>query len=215
VEIKASFEWILAWPNEPAAANSLIAAAHDRLDRWQVRLEGIGIDLPIPVCVGIPDVWPHMSELFEKGGYAPDRDSYEAVYGGSLDHIPPPGHPPIEGLEIKRTMGKFGTRFTALLDGKEVSRCECYADLTQGGRLPALANWSELSEIETADEWRNKGIGAWVVKHAIHWLRLAGCDRCVFSVGPEDEEAGAARFYSRFGWEPFVRERKWWTRREL
>ena len=214
MKARASVEWMLAWPDALDAGSSLLSAAHDRLDGWDAPVEGIGIDLPIPAFVGVPDVWPHMGELFETGGYSPDLTSSEAVYGGRLDQVLPPGPAPVEGLEIRRTMGKFGTRFAAMLREQDIGWCECYADLTRGGRLPTLSGWAELSEIETASEWRNRGIGSWVVKHTIDWLRLAGCDRCLFPVSPEDEKAGAGRFYGRFGWEPLVRELKWWPHRK-
>ncbi len=59
---------------------------------------------------------------------------------------------------------------------------------------------------------RNKGIGFWLVSHAVAWLRLAGCDRVVMSVAREDERAGAGRFYERFGWRPLARQRHWWRK---
>ena len=81
--------------------------------------------------------------------------------------------------------------------------------LTEGGQLPALAGWAELSEVETSETMRNQGVGSWVVQHAVEWLRLAKCDRIVLSVARDDEKAGAGRFYSRFGWMPLVRQKHW------
>ena len=82
------------------------------------------------------------------------------------------------------------------------------------GQLPALAGWAELSELETCEMMRNRGVGSWIVRHAVKWLRLAGCERIVMAVAGENERAGAGRFYNRFGWMPLVRERKHWRRQE-
>jgi GNAT superfamily N-acetyltransferase len=86
-----------------------------------------------------------------------------------------------------------------------------YSDLTVGGALPALRGWGELAELEVREPWRNRGIGTWLVQHAVVWLRLGGCSRIVLSVAAEDEAAGAARFYQRFGWEALVRFQRGWV----
>lgn len=101
-----------------------------------------------------------------------------------------------------RSTGAFGARFTALLEGQTVGTCECVPDLTEGGALPALSGWGELTELEVAERWRNKGVGAWLIQHAIAWLRLGRCDRVVLAVAPESEAAGVDRFYQRCGWSP-------------
>jgi GNAT superfamily N-acetyltransferase len=58
--------------------------------------------------------------------------------------------------------------------------------------------------------WRRQGIGNWLVRQAIAWLQLAGCDRGVISMTEDDEAAGAGRFFQRFGWEALVREVHAW-----
>lgn len=78
--------------------------------------------------------------------------------------------------------------------------------------MPALSGWAELSEMGTREAMRNQGVGSWVLRHAVEWLRLARCDRIVMTVAREDEEAGAGRFYRRFGWMPLVRQRRGWKR---
>jgi GNAT superfamily N-acetyltransferase len=93
-----------------------------------------------------------------------------------------------------------------------VGHCECSADLTGGGALPALTGWGELGELHVVEGWRNRGVGAWLVQHAAAWLRLAGCERVVLAVTAEDEAAGAGRFYQRQGWKALARVRMGWQR---
>ena len=77
------------------------------------------------------------------------------------------------------------------------------------GFLPVMG---EEALEQAAAEDVGKGVGTWLVKHAVEWLRLGHCDRVVMSVAQEDEDAGAGRFYRRFGWDVLIRQKKGWKR---
>ncbi len=202
--------YILFWPGEREIGEAVLTECRRQMDAWQVKDEKIwGNGLSVPICLGVPEVWPHIIGLMEQFGYSANEEVDESVYGGTLNGISAPGKPPVRGVTIDRDVGRLGTRFVVRLDGRNVGQCECISDLTEGGQLPALMGWAELSEIETSESMRNKGIGSWVVRHAVEWLRLAKCDRIVLSVAREDEQAGAGRFYNRFGWMPLVRQKHW------
>lgn len=203
--------WILFWPGEREAGAAVMTECRRQMKAWEVSEERVGSP-PNPGWGGIPEVWPHITGLLERFGYSAYEEVVESVYGGALHGISAPGEPPVAGVTVHRYMGEFGARFVARLDGQEIAACECISDLTEGGQLPALAGWAELSELETSEPMRNRGIGSWVLCHAVEWLRLARCDRIELSVRREDEEAGAGRFYSRFGWTPLVRQRHWSAR---
>ena len=205
--------WILFWPGEREAGAAVMTECRRQMEAWQVTDERVSGSLPVPASTGIPHVWPHIIGLMEQFGYS-DSEEIDAVYGGTLHGISPPGEPPVAGVTIHRAMGEFGSRFVARLDGEEIAACECIPDLTEGGLLPSLAGWAELSELATSEPMRNRGIGSWVVRHAVKWLRLARCDRIELTVSRGDEEAGAGRFYRRFGWMPLVRQRHWQRRAE-
>ena len=145
-------------------------------------------------------------------GYRPGEGRREAVYGGRLDGVPAPGKPPLAGLQVRRCVGSWGTRFSASIGIEEIGRLECAPDLTRGGALPALRGWAELAELWVREGWRGRGIGGCLMRHMGAWLRLAGCDRIVISVTAEDEAAGAGRFYRRFGWDVLARETRSWSR---
>lgn len=206
--------WILFWPEEREAGEAVMAECRHQMNAWQVVDEQISGPLPVPACVGIPDVWPHISGLVAQFGYSANEGIDESVYGGTLNKSSALGEPPVRGVTIHREAGKFGTRFVARLDGRDIAHCECIADLTQGGQLPALVGWAELSEVETSEMMRNQGVGSWVVGHAVEWLRLARCDRIVLSVARDDDEAGSGRFYQWFGWMPLVRQKHWRKQKE-
>jgi GNAT superfamily N-acetyltransferase len=201
-------DWFLSLPGRDDAASATLSAARERMASWDVRREhGWYASLPELPLNGLPDACPHLAAALGAAGYRPDPERHrEALYGGRLDGVPTPGSPPIANLEIQRTVGNDGTLFTAVLDGETLGRCEVRQDLTRGGTLPALESWAELWEVEVREGWRNHGIGGWLLRHAVTWLRLSGCALIVLNVTEDDETAGAGRFYQRFGWELLARE---------
>lgn len=202
--------WFVAWPEASEAATTLLEAAQQRLRAWGVSKVWAEMGSLAGPFSGVPDVWPHLAVALSRAGFLPSPGSEEAVYGGPIEEMGAIGAPPLAGLSVARSVGRLGASFTALLEGQMVGRCDCSSDLTAGGALPALAGWAELTDLEVDAAWRNRGIGSWLVRHAIAWLRLGRCDRIVLSVAAEDEAAGAGRFYERFGWRPLVRQQKGW-----
>ena len=200
--------WLVFLPDRQDAAAGVLARARERFAAWRVgRRQAYGAGLPKMPLLGVPDAWPHVAAALGAAGYRPlHKDHRGALYGGRLDGVPAPGAPPLPAMIIRRTAGRFGTRFSALVGGEDLGGCECVADLDRGGTLPALRGWSELSEVYVAEGWRNRGIGSWLVGTATDWLRLCRRDRVVLVVDEDDERAGAGRFYRRFGWEVLARE---------
>ncbi len=202
-------DWLVALPGRGDAATRVLSAARERLANWKVRKEyGWISGLPTIPMIGVPESWPHVAATLEAAGYRPDpRHRREALYGGRLDGVPAPtGEPPVDGLTVLQTAGPHGTRFSAVAGDEEVGFCEVVPDLTRDGLLPALDGWAELHEIRVREHWRDRRIGSHLLRRAVAWLRLGGCDRIVLNVAAPDEAAGAGRFYRRFGWDVFVRE---------
>lgn len=201
-------DWFVALPGRGEASTSVLASAREHFANWKVRREyGWTSGLPTVPMIGVPESWPHIAAVLEDTGYGPEPGHHrEAIYGGKLGDVPVPSEPPVAGLAVRRTVGSWGTRFSAVTGSEEVGFCEVMPDVTRGGLLPSLRGWADLQEIWVREEWRDRGIGGYLIRHAVVWLRLAGCDRIVFNVAAPNEAAGAGRFYRRFGWEVFVRE---------
>jgi GNAT superfamily N-acetyltransferase len=205
--------WLLAWPEHDNAATPLLRVCHEQMRAWAVpRILAWDSHLPVPLFVGIPEVWPHLARLFTSAGYRPIPEREEALYGGRLAAVPLPARAPVDGLRLRRVLrDDRGVAFVALVNHQEVGWCECDTNLSRGGELSALHGWAELTEMFVDANWRSRGIGSWLVQHAVEWLRLAGCDRIAFSVARDDEQNGAGHFYQRFGWHTFVRWQQGWS----
>lgn len=208
-----TISWLVARPDQPAGAAALLKAADEQFSAWQVsRVYGWDTGLPVYALWGVPDCWPHIADALSAAGYLTDLPPRRAaLYGGTLAGTPEPDAAPIADLTLRRTSGAVdGPRFAALLDGKELGYCEWNVDLSRGGLLPGMRGWACLQNLIIEQDWRNQGIGRWIVQHGVAWARNAGCDRVIISVADENEQAGAARFYRRFGWDIFVRETHGW-----
>ncbi len=134
-------DWFVALPGRNDAATEVLAAARERMAVWRVREEyGWISGLPTVPMIGVPESWPHVAAALEAAGYRPERGHHrEALYGGQLDRVNAPTEgPPVAGLAVRRTTGRYGARFSALAGDDEVGFCEVVPDLTRGGLLPAL-----------------------------------------------------------------------------
>ena len=201
-------DWFVFLPDHESTAAEVLSRTREVFATWGVAHQrAFGAGLPKLPLLGIPESWPHVAWALDAAGYEPTYKKHRgALYGGRLDGVSAPGEPPVPGITVRRTVGLFGVRFTALLDGEEVGLCECVVDLDAGGALPALGGWAELSEMRVAEEWRNRRVGSWLVGEAVDWLRLCRRDRIILVVDEDDERAGAGRFYRRFGWRVLTRE---------
>ena len=208
----AEINWLYSLPTHSNAAKRLLAVAEHQISVWQPSMVWFEGNAPLGPFAGIPDAWPHIAALLAAAGYQPDPAHDEAVFGGLLGDLPARLAPPLRDLDMQRSVGTFGVRFTALHGGQAIGACECIADMTEGGALPALQGWAQLSEFAVDESWRNRGVGMWLIQQVVVWLRLAGCKRIVLSVAAGDEAAGAGRFYERCAWHLLVRSRRGWRR---
>lgn len=203
--------WIFANADNVEAGVALLAAAREQMMAWGVKSVGVFDNgLPVTLLGGIPECWSHITQLLINAGFEPVHPRKEAIFGGWLRDIPAAGTAPIPNLTVRRIIQHTNTAFAGFIGDEKIGWCEIAADLTEGGDMPSMRGWAELSEMYVSEAWRNQGVGAWLVQHAVEWLRLAGCDRIAFSVDGSDEGRGAGRFYERFGWKAISRMEMGW-----
>jgi ribosomal protein S18 acetylase RimI-like enzyme len=88
--------WLLFWPEAPAgnpywpaaqlAAEALMVACIGQLEAWGVTRQEAGGELPVPGVYGVPEQWPHVSELYEQAGFI-HAGHTEVVYLAAVEQL--------------------------------------------------------------------------------------------------------------------------------
>jgi GNAT superfamily N-acetyltransferase len=204
--------WLVCVPQNESAGEALMAACTEHLAAWGVARQMADISLPCPCCYGVPDCWPHLRELFVRGGFRLEGRT-EVILVADLAALPRGIGSPIEGLSLRREMGGpavADTRFSAVLDGELVGFVDLLTDLTNGGTLSRLAGWGEIDSLHVEEQHRRRGVATWLIGHAADWLRLGHADRLIAYCLPEQTDVLA--FAACVGWRELVRTERGWVR---
>jgi GNAT superfamily N-acetyltransferase len=202
--------WLVLRHDAAAAGDALVAACLDVFDEWRVGRRYADGSLPALASYGVPQCWPHVRELYVRSGFVFDGH-VEVILVAPLDVLPSETAPPLDGLSVGRSVGACGTRFSGILDGERVGMIEVESDLTAGGTRSRLAGWSDIGNLNVAEEHRRKGIATWLLGCAADWLRLGGIRRLVAYAWPEAEDELA--FLARVGFRELTRTERGWQRR--
>lgn len=204
--------WLVCWPAHEVAGGRLAASCVRLLRTWRVRRQYADGDLPTPATYGVPDSWPHVARVLAGAGFDAAHGRVEVTLAGTLDGVRAPGPPVVDGLTVRRTVGTFAARFSAVLGGEVVGFVEAQDDHTRGGSLARLDGWADLAELHVVAAHRNRGIGTWLVGHLAAWLRLGGTERFLVALGEDD--LALEPWFDRFGWHRIGSSRRGWERVE-
>lgn len=211
----AEIRWLLCWPDSPgwpdasAAGLAVAEAAVAVLRRWRVRRMSADGTLPAPGVYGVPEQWPHVRTLLERVGFV-RGERCELVYLVDVRELP--RRPaPAPGMEIVRTLGVSGTRFTARRGGADVGYVEVDTAFGGPGRIVGRGDWADVGNLHVVPEHRRRGIGSWLLGEAGDWLRLARVSRLLdYVVLPDD---GYRAFLERCGFRLLTRTAREWDLR--
>jgi GNAT superfamily N-acetyltransferase len=204
--------WLVCVPQNESAGDALMAACIEQLGAWRVTRQAADVSLPCPCCYGVADCWPHLRELFVRGGFRLEGRT-EVILAADLAALPTATASPVVGLCVRREMGGpavADTRFSAVLDGELVGFVDLLTDLTNGGTLSRLAGWGELDSLYVEEAHRRRGIATWLIGHAADWLRLGHADRLISYCLPEQTDVLA--FSAHAGWRELTRTERGWIR---
>lgn len=204
--------WLVCWPTHLEAGRVLLSAVIDQLEAWRVRLLHADGALPTPATYGVSDAWPHIQALYLNAGFDPAGGQTEVQLAGSLERVDHPGPAPVEGLILRRAVGPLATSFDALLDEGVVGAFEVDDDLSRGGTMMCMRGWADIANHWVREDLRGRGIGTWLFRHGVDWLRLGGTDRLLTYAIENDNIDATIRYYGRFGLLPINRTRRGWTR---
>jgi hypothetical protein len=139
----AEIKWLLFWPeasywpDSAEAAGALMGACLDRLRAWGQGHWHAGGSLMAPGVYDMPEQWPHVRALYEQAGFVHDGHT-EIVLLASVDELPRPSRPPIDGLELGRALGVNGTRLYGHVGDKLVGYVEVDTQPGPGGTAARL-----------------------------------------------------------------------------
>lgn len=198
--------WLVFWPSAPRgnphwndgqeAADSLLLSSLQQLAEWSCLTCFADGSLPAPGIYGVPEQWPHVDALYRRNGFAPLRT--ETVFGAHLSNVPTSSPlAPIQGLDLRRTVGINGTRFSAVLDGRRCAYIEVERlDQPERNIGPAL---SDIGNLWIDDEFQRRGVGTWLLGAAMNWLKDGGAHILLSYCAPE--ESGTIAFLRRNGFD--------------
>ena len=222
--------WLLYWPLTPAghprwpdatgAAEALMAACTEVFGRWGVTSQQAGGELPVPGVYGVPEQWPHIAALYRRAGFSHTGHT-EAVYLAAVEDLPGPvegSGPPLDGLEVRRSVGINGCRLSAVLGEDVIGYIETEV-LDAGERMWRHGGWADVGNLCVASLYRRRGVGSWLLGQAADWLRLAQVTRLLdyawldgtVPAGPGYDDYRA--FLPAVGFRELTRTARGWTRK--
>lgn len=218
--------WLLFWPEAPAgnpwwadataAAEALMTACLEQLDRWGVATQSADGELPVSGVYGVPEQWPHIRDLYGRSGFAHTGHT-EIVYLARVEDLPAATKPPVDGMRLARSVGINGCRLSAVRDEQVIGYIEV-ENLDEGERLARHGGWADVGNLHVNAAYRRRGVGTWLLGQAADWLRLANVDRLLGYSWLEGTDPGGVSYddYRAFlpavGFREITRTKRGWTR---
>ena len=104
--------WLVCRRDAGEAGDALLGAALETTAAWGARVTHSDPALPALAAYGVPDCWPHVAALYERHGFVARRT--EVILVARVGDLRPAARRPLDGLEVRRSVGDCGTRFTAI-----------------------------------------------------------------------------------------------------
>ena len=202
--------WFCCYPDAPFWSGSeeagwaLLQAAVAQLDGWRVRRAYADGSLPVPSVYGVPDAWPHISDLYARAGFTPGRQ--ETILACLVADLPP--RTP-NAWSVVRQLGTNGVRFSAVQEGRRLGYLE--VDTSDNGSRYGRPAHADIGNLEVEEAFRRRGVATSLLADAGWWMRLAGRTSLVAYVSEESPDSGRD-FYAGTGFEVLTRTRRGWTR---
>jgi len=200
--------WLVFGPESSAAADALIEGCIEAMDAWGVERQYAGCELPAPAAYGVSECWPHIRDLYLRHGFV-HRGHLEIIYIAAVEDLPEGSAPPLPNLTVRRSLGVFGARFSAMLEDEVVG----YIDVEIRGESDPRSRqfgWSDIGNLWVREDLRRRRIGTWLLGVAAGWLRLGGINRLLTYAWPN--ELDAIGFATANGFHELVRTERGWAR---
>jgi GNAT superfamily N-acetyltransferase len=156
----------------------------------------------------VPEQWPHVRQVYERGGFK-HSGRVEIIYMAGLSDIVRTPTSEIPGLTLERSVGINGTRLSARLAGETAGYIEVEL-LDAPHRSPGHVVWADIGNLHVSEGHRRRGVARWLIGEASDWLRLSGVDHLLAYATPEQQSCISILEAAGF-WE-LTRTARGWTR---
>jgi len=197
----AEIRWLVCRPD---AGAKLMAESLRVLRDWQPSRIAADGSLPAFGVYGVPATWPHIRSLYVDAGFV-QQGTTEILSWVDPDRLP--AAQPVVGLQLERSVGVNGTRFSAVGESGPVGMIE--VETNAGGMLFAQPSlWADIGNLRVDEAHRRRGVASWLLAEAAAWLRRGGATHLLAYAWPEEtDELG---FYAACGFEELVRTERGW-----
>jgi GNAT superfamily N-acetyltransferase len=147
--------------------------------------------------------------MYERGGFV-QEGHIEIVYIAEVESLVGPAGPPVDGLDLRRSVGTNGTRLAAVRGDEMLGYIEIES-LEDAVRLPRQGGWADVGNLLVLEPYRRRGLATWLAGQAAEWLRLARVERLLAYAWPEQEDCTAV--LESVGFRELTRTQRGWVRR--
>ncbi len=167
--------WLVCSADAVEEGARLLEATLERMRDWGVRSVGADCTLPALACYGIPDVLPHLRSLLQGAGFTePTRK--ELVLAATCEALTTQV---VDGLEISRTLGLLGTRFTVSRNRTELGFIEVCDEPAEMARSSAARRWADIGNLVVENEADAANVVPALLSACAEWMRLGGVERLI------------------------------------
>ena len=203
----AEIRWLVFDPRHRAAAEALIKACARTFDEWRPATRYADGALPAAGIYGVPDCWPHVRELYRSAGFEPGART-ELILLAHVEKLLGADRTARARLEIVRSVGDCGTRFTAHHEAQPIGMIEVDTDLSSAGAQARLSGWADIGNLCVAEQHRRGGVGSALLTAAARWLVHGGVHRLLAYVGAGEHDEHA--FLISHGFTELARTERGW-----
>ena len=213
----AEIRWLLCWPttgpryDHEAVGARLVQACIRTLESWHARRQYANGGLPAPAAYGVPEVWPHVLRLLADAGF--DRGREERILVARVTQLAGRRRvsTPWPELEIARSVGAAGTRFSAVDSEGRWGYLEVDTTLTEHNRFARGPSVADIGNVWVEPDVRRRGLARWLLAEVTRWLDLAGTE-LVLGYVDETTSKGEIGFLTSAGFDPLVTTWRGWER---
>ncbi len=203
----AEIRWLVFDPRHRAAGEALIEACGQTFADWQPANRYADGALPAAAIYGIPDCWPHVRDLYSSAGFEPSAGT-ELIMLAEVERLLGAESALHAELEIVRSVGDCGTRFTALQDAEPIGMIEVDTDLSNAGAQARLGGWADIGNLCVAEQHRRRGVGSVLLARAARWLAHGDVRQLLAYIGTGEHDEYA--FLVSHGFAELARTERGW-----